>query len=44
MTIKIFLTIFIPVPFAELGDKAQLVTLFFATDKENSKLMVFLLP
>ena len=44
MTIKIFLTILIPVPFAELGDKAQLVTLFFATDKENSKLMVFLLP
>ena len=42
MTIKIFLTILIPVPFAELGDKTQLATLLFATDKENSKLMVFL--
>jgi len=44
MTIKIFLTILIPVPFAELGDKTQLATLLFATDKENSKLMVFFLP
>ena len=42
MTIKIFLTIFITVLFAELGDKTQLATLLFATDKENSKLMVFL--
>jgi len=42
MTIKIFLTIFITVLFAELGDKTQLATLLFATNKENSKLMVFL--
>ena len=42
MTVKIFLTIFITVLLAELGDKTQLATLLFATDKENSKLMVFL--
>ena len=27
--------------FAELGDKTQLATLLFATDKEKSKLIVF---
>ena len=42
MSIKIFLTIFLTVLFAELGDKTQLATLLFATNKENSKLMVFL--
>jgi len=42
MTIKIFLTIFITVLFAELGDKTQLATLLFATNKDNSKLTVFL--
>ena len=42
MTLKIFLTIFITVLFAELGDKTQLATLLFATNKENSKLLVFL--
>ena len=42
MTLKIFLTIFITVLFAELGDKTQLATLLFATNKENSKFIVFL--
>lgn len=42
MNLKIFLTIFITVLFAELGDKTQLATLLFATNSENSKLTVFL--
>ena len=42
MDLKIFLTIFITVLFAELGDKTQLATLLFATEKGSSKLMVFL--
>jgi len=42
MDLKIFLTIFITVLFAELGDKTQLATLLFATEKGNSRLMVFL--
>jgi putative Ca2+/H+ antiporter (TMEM165/GDT1 family) len=42
MALKIFLTIFITVLFAELGDKTQLATLLFATNRENSKFLVFL--
>lgn len=42
MDLKIFLTIFITVLFAELGDKTQLATLLFATEKGSSRLMVFL--
>ncbi len=41
MTIKIFLTIFMTVLLAELGDKTQLATMLFATNKDNSKLLVF---
>ena len=42
MEAKAFLTIFVAVFVAELGDKTQLATMLFASDKEVSKLMVFL--
>lgn len=39
---KVFLTVFISVFIAELGDKTQLATMLFAADKEVSKYTVFL--
>lgn len=42
MDFKVFFTIFTTVFLAELGDKTQIATLLFASDKEVSKLTVFL--
>lgn len=39
---KIFGVVFVSVFIAEMGDKTQLATMLFASDKEVSKWMIFL--
>ena len=41
MDYKVLLTVFAAVFIAELGDKTQLATMLFASDKEVSKFTVF---
>lgn len=41
MDVKIFMTVFVTVFLAELGDKTQLATLLFSADRPASKWMVF---
>jgi putative Ca2+/H+ antiporter (TMEM165/GDT1 family) len=42
MDFKVLSTVFTSVFIAELGDKTQLATMLFASDKDASKLVVFL--
>ena len=42
MQYKLLITIFITVFVAELGDKTQLATMLFASDKEVNKWLIFI--
>ena len=42
MELKVFATVFVAIVIAELGDKTQLATMFFAADEEVSRWTVFL--
>ena len=42
MDTKMFITVFISVFIAELGDKTQLATMLFSADKKTDNLTVFL--
>ena len=42
MDMKLFMTVFSTVFIAEIADKTQLATMLYASEAQNSKLMVFL--
>ena len=42
MDYKVLITVFVAVFIAELGDKTQLATMLFASDKDASKFTIFI--